>query len=103
MKSHTILFVSICILLTEKALSLSCISTACDTVDCPKDFTCGPGEVKARGGHCLCCDVCKKLVGEGVNCAADTPIAGQLSDKVACDKGLICLNGSCQKQKLRHS
>lgn len=61
--SAGLLFCVVSLVLIDNTLSLKCIASACETVDCRPITECGPGEVKARGGRCLCCDVCKKIVG----------------------------------------
>ncbi|KYB24619.1 hypothetical protein TcasGA2_TC031744 [Tribolium castaneum] len=87
------------VVLIDNALSLSCISSACDTIDCRPITECGPGEIKAKGGHCLCCDFCKKIIGEGETCAKNVPMSNQLSDSVVCGEGLLCHEGKCQKSQ----
>lgn len=78
--------------------ALKCAPSACDTVRCksppPK---CPKGHILLPSGFCLCCKSCKKILYEGGNCTAESPIAGRTSDKVVCADGLQCIGGVCKK------
>lgn len=43
-------------------LSLTCVPWACDNVKCP-EVKCRDGELHGKGGNCLCCDICRRIIG----------------------------------------
>ncbi|XP_044755792.1 uncharacterized protein LOC123314523 [Coccinella septempunctata] len=79
--------------------ALKCAPSACSTVLCAAPPpNCPKGYILKPGGHCLCCNVCKKILYEGGNCTSESPIGGVISDKVVCADGLICKDNICQKE-----
>ncbi|XP_045474563.1 fungal protease inhibitor-1-like isoform X1 [Harmonia axyridis] len=101
--NFNLLLLLVCFCFVQKTvLSLQCLSNACELAkannECkPVPPRCPKGYVLRRGGICLCCDMCKKVLYEGGNCTAESPIAGRTSDKVVCADGLQCIGGVCKK------
>ncbi|KAG5892417.1 hypothetical protein JTB14_003353 [Gonioctena quinquepunctata] len=75
-----------------------CPENFCAEFTCEEEV-CGKGEMKTPG-ICGCCEVCKKVLGEGESCdLLGGAILSPQPPNAVCGENMICYENKCQKEK----